>query len=113
MKDGKHKRGAIELFLTREFFNSLVTVLDYYDQALPDNKFTSYAIKLKNKMMRHGRQFTHEGEPQIVIYFYENEAAMLIKLMAIYFSAVEPAAADFFSAAATKTRTEKEKIADQ
>ena len=102
MKDGKHKRGAVELFLTREFFNSLVTVLDYYDQVLPDNKFTSYAIKLKNKMMRHGRQFTHEGEPQIVIYFYENEAAMLIKLMAIYFSAVEPAAADFFSAAVNK-----------
>ena len=113
MKDGKHKRGAVELFLTREFFNSLVTVLDYYLQALPNNKFTSYAVKLKEKMMRHGRQFTHEGEPQIVIYFYENEAAMLIKLLVIYFSAIEPSAADFFSAAATKTRIKNDKNADQ
>ncbi|MBR3631179.1 MAG: hypothetical protein IKN55_12015 [Oscillospiraceae bacterium] len=113
MKQSNFNRGSVELFLTREFFNSLVTVLDRYSQAQPDNKFTSYAVKLKEKMMRHGRQFTHEGVPQIVIYFYENEAAMLIKLLAIYYSATEPSSADFFSAAVNKSIRGESKNADQ
>lgn len=93
----KQKRGAVEVFLTRVFFNSLVSVLSNFIKADGTNKYGIYAQLLKEKILRHGRKFTHNGEENVAVYFYDNEAAMLIKLFAIYINAIENPAADYFS----------------
>lgn len=91
------KRGGIEVFLTREFFNSLVSVLTAYIAADETNKYAVYAQRLKDKVMKHGRKFSHENTEQIVIYFYEEEAAILIKLLTVYVNALGIEGEDFYS----------------
>ena len=91
------KRGSIEVFLPKDIFNSLVSVLEAFVAADETNKYADYAKRLKNKVMRYGRKFTNHGEEKIVIYFYEAEAAMLIKLLAIYVNAVGNSDEDFYS----------------
>lgn len=95
-KNTKSKRGAVEVFLTRGFFNSLVSVLSNFIKADETNKYAVYAQRLKKKILTYGRTFTHEGEETAVVYFYEDEAALLIKLMAIYLHATEDCRDDFF-----------------
>lgn len=97
MDDKKTRRGSVELFLTREFFNSLVAVLDVYLQTGDANKYAVYAQRLKEKILRYGRCFTHQNEEQVVVYFYEDEAAILIKLFVIYVNATGTTGEDFFS----------------
>ena len=91
------KRGSIEVFLPKDIFNSLVSVLEAFVAADETNKYADYASRLKNKVMRYGRKFTNHGEEKIVIYFYEAEAAMLIKLLAIYVNAISVSGDDFYS----------------
>ena len=43
---------------------------------------------LKEKMLRHSRCYTRKNERKAVTYFYEIEAALLIKLTAFYVNAV-------------------------
>lgn len=95
-KDRKSRRGAIEVFLTREFLNSMVSVLDSYIAADAENKYSVYAQRIKNKILNHGRKFLHNDEEQVVIYFYENEAAILIKLFSIYVNAIEETPENYF-----------------
>lgn len=92
----EQKKGTVELFLPREFFNSLVSVLTAYIDADSTNKYGVYAARLKRKILKHGRTFTHEGEENVAMYFFEQEAAMLIKLFAIYNSATAKSSADYF-----------------
>lgn len=96
MKNPKSRKGGVEVFLTRNFFNSLVSVLSEFIQADETNKYAVYAQRLKKKILTYGRTFTHEGEETAVVYFYEDEAALLIKLMAIYVNATEDCSEDFF-----------------
>ncbi len=96
------KRGSIEVFLPKDIFNSLVSVLEAFVAADETNKYADYAKHLKNKVMRYGRKFTNHSEEKIVIYFYEAEAAMLIKLLAIYVNAVDTSGDDFYSLVNTR-----------
>ncbi|MDE5752948.1 MAG: hypothetical protein K2H89_00155 [Oscillospiraceae bacterium] len=95
-KNPKSNRGAVEVFLTRKFLNSLISVLDSYIAADTTNKYSIYAERLKNKILNHGRKFLHNEEEQVVIYFYENESALLIKLFAIYINVIEKTSEDYF-----------------
>lgn len=92
----KPKRGAVEVFLTRDFFNSLVSVLSSFIQADAENKYGIYAARLKKKIMRYSRSFIHNEEENAVIYFYEDEAAMLIKLFSMYMNAIQQPIEDYF-----------------
>ncbi len=94
---GNSKKGAVEVFLTRGFFNSLVSVLSNYIVADETNKYSVYAQRLKNKILRYGRKFIYNEEENVAVYFYEDEAALLIKLCAIYINATEQPVADYFS----------------
>lgn len=93
----KHERGAVEVFLPREFFNSLIGVLSCFVAADETNKYAYYAARLKEKMLRHSRRSTHKEEEFSVTYFYEDEAALLIKLCAIYINSGETMQIDHFS----------------
>lgn len=97
MNTKQGKRGGIEVFLTREFFNSLVAVLTAYIDVDETNKYSTYAKRIKDKVMKYGRKFMHDDDEQIVIYFYEEEAAILIKLFAVYVNAIGLKGDDFYS----------------
>ncbi|MDE6707450.1 MAG: hypothetical protein K2K06_05385, partial [Oscillospiraceae bacterium] len=60
------------------------------------NKYSVYAKRLKNKILNHGRKFIYNDEEQVVIYFYEHEAALLIKLFSIYVNAIEETPENYF-----------------
>ena len=97
MNDNKKSgRGTIEVFMTRDFLNSMISVLESYIAADATNKYSIYAKRLKNKILNYGRKFSHNDEEQVVIYFYENEAALLIKLFSIYVNAIEETPEDYF-----------------
>lgn len=101
----KQKKGAVELFLTREFFNSLVTMLQFFIVADSANKYGQYAARLKEKILHYSRAFVNEGEDNAVVYFYEDEAAILLKLFTIYFNATEKSNGDFYKQIRKSERT--------
>ena len=94
----KKKTGAVEVFLKKDNFNSLVSLLSSFIEAGEGNKYGVYAERLKNKIMKYSRCFVHNETENAAIYFYEDEAATLIKLCAIYISATEGAAEDYYRA---------------
>ena len=100
----KAKTGSVEVFLSKEFFNSLVSILSSFIEADENNKYGVYAARLKEKIMNYSRYFIHNETENAAIYFYEDEAAMLIKLCAIYISATEDADTDFFQQLVSKRR---------
>lgn len=83
------KRGAVEVFISADLCNSLISILDSFIVADFRNRYSVYAQKIKNKILKHGRHFNNNGEENIAVYFYENESAILIKLFAIYINATE------------------------
>lgn len=83
------KRGSVEIFITTDLCDSLMSVLDSFIVADSKNKYAVYAQKIKNKILKHGRCFMNGDEENVAIYFYENEAALLIKIFAIYANAIE------------------------
>lgn len=93
----KNPKGSIEVSLPRDHINALLYALDLFEKADPDNKLTAYATKLKNKILKHGRTYRHKGEEKAVVYFYEQEAASLIKLLGFFISSTDEPDADFFS----------------
>lgn len=95
--NGKGKVGAVEVSMTREDFNSLVTLLDLFQQAGSENKYAKYAAALKEKMLRHSRRYTHKNENKTVTYFYEVEAALMIKLTAFYLNAIGIGNQDYYA----------------
>lgn len=97
MTQKKSKRGAVEVFLPQEFFNSLVSVLSSYIEADETNKYSVYAQRLKKKILNYSRCFSHHGENFSATYFYEEEAALLIKLFAIYINATEENGENYYS----------------
>lgn len=81
------KRGAVEVFITADLCNSLIVALESFIVADSRNKYAVYAQRIKDKILKHGRCFMNGDEKNIAIYFYENEAALLIKMFAIYVNA--------------------------
>lgn len=92
----KKPKGAIEVSLPRQHINALLYALDLFERADPHNKLSMFALKLKNKILKHGRTYRHKGEEKAVVYFYEQEAALLIKLLGFYIGSTDEPDADFF-----------------
>ena len=85
------KKGSVKIFLSVSLRDSIISVLDTFISADSQNHYSVYAQKIKNKILKYGRKTTHNGEQNVAIYFYETEAALLIKLFAIYINATEKA----------------------
>lgn len=96
MKETKKPHGSVEVCLPREYVNGLIYALQLFDDADPNNELTLRANKIRNKILDHGRTYTYKGEDKVVIYFYEQEAAMLIKLLGFYINATDFPTEDFF-----------------
>ncbi len=95
--NGKGKVGSVEVSMTREDFNSLVKFLDLFLAAGSENRYAQYATNLKEKMLRHSRRYTHKNENKTVTYFYEVEAALMIKLTAFYLNAIGIGGEDYYA----------------
>ena len=78
------KRGSVELILTREFFNSLAAILETFAVGDASNKYSVYARQLLQKIKRYSRRVYERGSQSAVTHFYEDEAAVLLKLLIMY-----------------------------
>jgi hypothetical protein len=90
----------INLFLSCEIFNSLVSVLEYFiatENEIGKTFFSKNAERLKEKIMKHGRAFNNENGENVSIYFYKIEAAVILKLLIYYIALREKPPSDFFS----------------
>ena len=99
------KRGSVELILTREFFNSLVSVLETFAVGDENNKYSIYAQRLREKILRYSRSIRERASQSAVTYFYEDEAAVLIKLLVMYAYATGMGGEDAFSQIGKKRAT--------
>ena len=105
MNDTKSKNNKVRIFLQREFFNSLVSVLSSFIAADETNKYSVYAQKLKDTLLRHSRKIIRNNDENVMICLYEDEAALMIKLSAIYFNATGNYSEDFFSQIGKKDKS--------
>ena len=85
------KKGNVKIFLSMNLRDSIISVLDTFISADSQNHYSVYAQKIKNKILKYGREITYNGEKSVAIYFYETEAVLLINLFAIYINATEKA----------------------
>jgi hypothetical protein len=80
----KKNRGPVDTFMNRDAVNGMLYALDCFIKAEPDNIWAEYAAYLKNKVIQYGRTFTSHDEDTAAIYFYEDEAATMIKLLSFF-----------------------------
>ncbi|MDR2532278.1 MAG: hypothetical protein LBC82_05485 [Oscillospiraceae bacterium] len=77
----------VELFMEQEWFNSLMTALDYFiasENEIGKTVQSEWATQLKEKILKHGRAVDYEGVPNASIYLFGVEPALVIKLLALY-----------------------------
>ena len=80
------KRGPVDVFIPKDFVNGMLYCLDCFIKADSDNVWAEHAKHIKEKVLRYARAFQFHGEDSAAIYFYENEAATLIKLLSFFIS---------------------------
>ena len=93
----KKERSAVEVTLPRRYADALLYALDLFEKADQDNKLTEYAMKLKRKILRYGFAFHHKGEDKAKIYFFQEEAATLIKVLIFYIIMLLDPKEDYYS----------------
>lgn len=92
----KKEKGTVKLIVTREFFNSLVTVLQFFVNVDSKNIYGKYASQLIDTIMLYSRPYSTEVADYAVMYFYENEASVLLYLYTMYFNATEDSREDYY-----------------
>lgn len=100
MKNYKSNKPPIGVIVSRDDFNSLISVLSFFISAetqLGENYYSSRAAELREKIMRHGRIFENENGENVSVYFYENESAILLKAMIKYTNLCENPTSDYFA----------------
>ena len=63
----KSNKPDTKLYLPRELFNTLITVLDYFiaaEDEVGETTQSKQATRLKEKILTHGRAFDNKGEPK-------------------------------------------------
>ena len=96
MRKKKGPVGTIEVMMASEEFNSIITILDEIILSGKESLLGSYSARLKTKMLRYSRRFIHKNTKKSVTYFYENEAALLLKLLAFYCDTIGICGADYY-----------------
>lgn len=87
----------VKIFLDRNMTNSILSVLSKFAALDNENKFSGYAEKVKETILTHGRKLTRKEEESASLFLYADEAATLIKLLAIYIGAIDDTPQDYFS----------------
>lgn len=103
-------RPDTELFLPRELFNSLITVLDYFiasENQIGETVSSKQATRLKTKIITYSRAFDYEGDENVSIYFYGVEPAVMMKLLTIYINRGEELTPKDYYSELKKRRSKK------
>jgi hypothetical protein len=92
----KTNLGPVAVKIDRESVNALLQSLNQIAAIDPENHIAQSAQKLMQKIIKHGRTFPHDDMKLVSIYFYDNEASMLIQLVSMYLSAVQENTEDYY-----------------
>ena len=106
MADRKN-RGPVDVFMQRESVNAMMHALECFIAADPENIWAKYAEYLMHKITKYGRTFRYNGTDSAAIYFYEDEAAMLIKLLTIFIFVADEPSKDYYDLIENRKRKPK------
>jgi hypothetical protein len=99
--------------MNRDTVNGMLYALDCFIKAEPDNIWAEYAAYLKNKVIQYGRTFTSHGEDNAAIYFYEDEAATMIKLLSFFIFITTKPDDDYYALIEKKKQPVMEKSVEE
>ena len=95
----KPKTPPVGITLNRRLFNTLVWTLTQFtgsEKLIGENHFCYNADKLKHKILKYSRGYTKENREFVAIYFFENEAAVLIEILIALFSFSRKSVPDYY-----------------
>jgi len=90
----------IKITLTRELFNSLLTMFDYFKATaaiVGVNYYSSQAEKLAAKIERYARFYKSDNGDTAAVYFFQNEITALTDLFVKYVNLRETADRDYYA----------------
>ncbi len=96
MKSTNGNLGPVAVTLDRGQVNALLQTLNCISVTDTENQYAKDAAKLKDKIIKHGRTFTHKEADSVSLYFYENEASSLIRLLSLFLFSAEDISTDYF-----------------
>ena len=100
----KKNRGPVDVFMQRESVNAMMHALECFIAADPENIWAKYAEYLMQKITKYGRTFRYNGTDSAAVYFYEDEAAMLIKLLTLFIFVADEPGKDYYNLIENKKR---------
>ena len=106
----KKNRGPVDVFMQRESVNAIMHALNCFIIADPENIWANYAAYLMQKITRYGRTFRYNDTDSAVVYFYEDEAAMLIKLLSLFINVTDDPTNDYYSLIENRTQKKQESM---
>ena len=92
----KNKIGPVQVFMDRNSMNAMLSCLDYL-LLVSDADWAKNAQRIKDKILTHGRKFQDQERDCVAIYFYENEAAVLIKAFSLLVFLNREPSSDYYS----------------
>ena len=103
----KKNRGPVDVFMQRESVNAMMHALECFIAADPENIWAKYAEYLMQKITKYGRTFRYNGTDSAAIYFYEDETAMLIKLLTLFILVADEPCKDYYNLIENRKRKPK------
>ncbi|MCL2019194.1 MAG: hypothetical protein FWG70_05475 [Oscillospiraceae bacterium] len=85
----KRQTPPVAITLNRRLFNTLIWTLSQFagtGKHIGENHFSQNAEKLRLKIMKYTRTYAKDNREYAAIYFFENEAAVLIEILISMFS---------------------------
>lgn len=93
--------GKVRLILNREYLNGVCTALNFFAKEYENNSYEAFAQYMLNKIKKYGRKF-HDGEEKVIVHLYNNEAEVLLKILAIYTTAAANIQKDYYDEIGTE-----------
>ena len=89
--------GKIRMTLDRKYLNGLCSILTLFAEDEETNGYDNFAKYMLDKIKRYGRKFTNKnGKEKMIVYLYNNEAELLVQMMAICITAVSDPKEDYY-----------------
>ena len=99
--------GKIRMTLDRKYLNGLCSVLTLFAENNDLNGYEDFANYMLAKIKKYGRKYTNKNsKDKLVVYLYNNEAELLIQLMAICVTASVGEREDYYAQIGTIDETE-------
>jgi hypothetical protein len=96
----KTNKPDIGVILNRRLFNTLVWVLTQFigtEKEIGVTELSRNSEKLRFKIMKYARPYSKDNTDCVSIYFFKNEAAVLIEILTSYFSLGKKNIPDFYA----------------